>query len=132
MTDASLNSLREPSDEEILRELKSASTDLTYPSESDEPFDVFCWKATEQDALKQILTGHKAGAKAFETSVDDFFSELIAGDDGNKFQGLRSLIESLLAELRVLRIGEIEVDVYVVGRTPTKNWAGLHTISVET
>ena len=96
------------------------------------PFDVFCWKATEQDVLKQILTGDKAAQKWWKLPVDDFFAELVAGEDGAKFAELRRVVEYRLAAPRVLRIGSIEVDVYLVGRRPGGNWVGLHTTSVET
>jgi len=45
---------------------------------------------------------------------------------------LRGVLESSLTNLRVLRIGEIEVQVYLIGKTPGGSWAGLHTVSVET
>ena len=68
-----------------------------------------------------------------ETTVDDFFAELIAGEDGAKFERLRHVwLNPGWRGCAVLRIGEIEVDVYLVGRTPGGAWAGLRTVSVET
>ncbi|HWE02239.1 MAG TPA: nuclease A inhibitor family protein [Tepidisphaeraceae bacterium] len=120
------------SDEEIVRDLQSASAELNYPSESDYPFEAFVWKATEPDALKQIRSGAHADSNVVETSVDDFFADLVVGDDAPQFAELRRVVESRLAEPRVLRIGHLEVNVYLVGRTPNGSWAGLRTVSVET
>jgi len=117
------------SDEDILSDLKSASAGLNYPSESDAPF-VLYYNPSNDDMLAKVIPSDKT--RVTETSVDDFFAELVAGEDGAKFQRLRRVIESRLAGVRVLRIGEIEVDVYLVGRTPGGAWAGLHTTSVET
>jgi hypothetical protein len=41
-------------------------------------------------------------------------------------------LESHLAGLSVFRVGSRRIDVYVVGKTPSDTWAGLHTLSVET
>jgi len=121
------------SDEDILGELKSACANLNYPSESDEPFVVFRWNATEPEAWKQIQFDDKLEGLAWtETSVDDFFSQLDESEDAIKFQRLRRLLEIRLTNLRLFRFGEIEVKVYLVGLTPAGSWAGVRTISVET
>ena len=35
---------------------------------------------------------------------------------------------------RVFRVGvgQVQVDIYILGRAPDNNWAGLHTLSIET
>ena len=110
--------------------MKKAIAGLTYPSESDAPFDVFCWKRTAEDPVKEVASRVK-GAPVQRQTADEFFSELLAGGDGPKFQSLRRTLESLLSELRVFRAGEVEVQVYVIGKTPAGR-AGMHTVSVET
>ncbi len=119
-------------DQQIITELREVVKGLTYPSESDEPFDVFLWPMKEADPLKQIATqGNKIQPNA-ETSLDAFFAELLTGDDAEKFSRLRDTLQSRLSNIRVFRVGQIEVNVYVIGITPADNWAGVHTVSVET
>ena len=45
---------------------------------------------------------------------------------------LQQAVDQRLSGLRVFRIGEVNIDVYVVGRTADGQWAGLKTHSVET
>src|SRR4051794_32124715 len=113
--------------DELLRLLSEASAGLLYPSESDEPFEAFVWQATESDALRQLAALGKPIVPLREQSAEEFFQELIAGDDGPRYAQLRALLESRLAGLRVLRIGEIEVAVYLIGRASFGDWAGLRT-----
>jgi hypothetical protein len=126
------NLLVDPDDEHIANELRDAVAGLLYPSESDEPFDPFVWKPTETDALSQIGAQGRKTAPVMETSLDDFFAELIAGEQGQSFARLRQVLLSRLTGLRVLRIGDIEVAVYLIGKTKSGTWAGLRTVSVET
>jgi hypothetical protein len=112
-----------------LQEIKNASQGLEYPSESDAPFDIIRWPA------KDALTAHFAtGRKVEEVAIDDFFAELIASDDGERYRQLRRALESHLKELKIYRVGvgETKVDIYLLGRLRTGDWAGLHTTSVET
>jgi hypothetical protein len=64
--------------------------------------------------------------------VDQFFGELEATDDAQRYRALRRVLESTLSGLRVFRLGFVKVDVYLVGRTRSGLWGGLHTTSVET
>ena len=113
-----------------LAAIKKASDGLTYPSESDAPFDVFRWPA------KDSVASHLGAArKVEEVSIDAFFAELIeSDDDGARYKQLRRALESQLKELRIFRVGvgEPKVEIYLVGRTHAGDWAGLHTTSVET
>jgi hypothetical protein len=121
-----------PENDATVEQLRRVSAGLLYPSESDEPFEPFIWNATETDALKQIGAEGNKTAPVVETSVEHFFAELVAGDEGEKFKRLREVLESQLTGLRVFRIGEIEVGIYLIGITKNGNWAGLRTLSVET
>ena len=118
-------------DDAIVPMLKKVSEGLTYPSETDAPFDVFCWRRSFDDPVKEVEARVKGG-RVRHQPVDEFFTELVAGEDGPKFQQLRSTLESVLSGVCVFRHGEVEVQVYLIGRTPEGNWVGLHTLSVET
>ena len=123
-----------PSDsrEELLRQLQDVSTGLLYPSETDAPFDAFVWKATEEDAAHQLHAEGKSIEPMTETTLDDFFEWLISGDEDERYRKMRRVLESQLTGIRVLRGGEIRVEVYLIGKTKWGDWAGFHTVSVET
>jgi len=112
-----------------LQEIRKASDGLQYPSESDAPFDAVRWPA--RDAL---AVHFGAGRKVEEVAIDAFFAELVASDDGQRYRQLRRALESKLKEQKIYRVGvgETRVDIYLVGRLRSGDWAGLHTTSVET
>ncbi len=49
-----------------------------------------------------------------------------------RFQALLRLLKENLDDLKVYRVGTINIAVYIVGRTVTGNWVGLSTRVVET
>ena len=119
--------------QDALDRLKQASAGLLYPSESDEPFDVFRWSAQGKDTAGEQIAAHGGkGRKIEEIAVNLFFRELEDADDAERFKQLRQAAEASLTELKVFRIGSVRIDVYLIGRTHSGEWAGLHTVSVET
>jgi hypothetical protein len=116
----------------LIASLKKATQGLLYPSESDEPFEPFVWKPTTNDPAKEIAARSPPGAKVREQSVDDFFAALATTEDAVRYAALRRELESRLKGLRVFRVGEIEVAVYLIGKAPTSEWAGVRTTSIET
>ena len=111
--------------------LKAAVQGLLYPSESDSPFDVFVWAASA-DPRAAVAAHTRKRAKLIEQSIDDFFAALKGSDDEPRFQQLRQLLETTLTDLHIFRAGRIRVDVYLLGKSKSANWVGLHTTSVET
>lgn len=111
-----------------------------YPSENDSPFDAFWWPTADkgappgQTARDQVAAQAKPGATVEEVPVQRFFGDLEGFDDAERFRQLRQVLASRLSGLAVFRAsaGEAEVDVYLIGRTKSGDWAGLHTVSVET
>ena len=108
---------------DVLDDLRSASEGLLYPSESDAPFELVRF-----GALDDIITNRPFK----EQTLDQFFAELLTSDDADRYRALRQTLESRLTNLKVLRIGSIQVEVYIVGQTTTGAWAGLRTTSIET
>lgn len=114
-------------------EIAKASAGLLYPSETDTPFEVFRWNLPAARTAKDAVVARCGGQKEIkEQSLKDFFAELEASDDGERFRKLRAAIEAALAEPRAFRVGRTRVDVYVLGKTRSGAWAGVHTVSVET
>lgn len=127
------NSSHPASAADDLRPLKDAIDGLTYPSESDEPFDAFAWPG-EGSAQAAVASHAGKGRKLAEVSVEQFFSQLDDSDDAERYRELRQKLLALLSNVQVFRVGEgeVRVDIYLIGKAPSGNWAGLHTVSIET
>ena len=118
---------------DALKPLRQAADGLTYPSESDEPFDAFRWDGTGA-ARDQIAAHARKGRKIEAVPVDAIFGQLDEADDAERFRALRQVLESTVKDLQIFRAvgGDAEVDVFLVGQLASGQLAGLHTISVET
>lgn len=115
--------------------LRRASAALLYPSETDAAFEVLTLETdTPQISQEHLLphTRRPKGAKVEEIPLADFFDELADADDAEQFEELRKTVQQQLRNLRVFRFGEVEVDVFIVGKTLSGKWAALKTKSVET
>lgn len=128
---------------EILDLLRTAANGLLMMSESDYPLEIFLWEdaapITPQKVIQQ--TNHPQDTPVEIVGVDDFFSVATTVYDWQgeeekaivqKFQSLLQTIKSSLKHPQVYRIGSIEIDAYIVGETPTGDFAGLSTKVVET
>jgi len=116
--------------------LKEAIEGLTYPSESDEPFDVVRWVGVEGDDVGAVLRAKVGkGRTVREVPVDVFFGQLEEADEVLRYRALRATLESIAKGVRAFRVGEgeVRVDVYVLGMIPLdKSVVGVHSVSVET
>lgn len=128
---------------EILEQLKRASDGLLFMSESEYPCEAFLWPdiapATPEKVLK--LTNHPQDTPVQVEGVDDFFQVATTEEDWHeeeekvtvkRFQTLVQELKKNLTNLQVYRLGNKEIDVYVVGQTPAVNLAGIYTKVVET
>ncbi len=131
------------SDEGLLAELKEATEGLTFMSESDYPFEVLHWKGAAEVNAEYLreLEGLSADAPVKVTSVDEFFKVAASEAEwkskeaittARRYQALVQLLEENLTDLKVYRIGEINISVYVIGKLATANWIGISTQVVET
>jgi Nuclease A inhibitor-like protein len=126
----------------ILGTLKQASEGLLYTSESDYPFQVFSWP-TIPLSPEQVLTqtGHPKNTPVQVVGLDKFFAQVTQEKDWYgpeekatvaKYLQLVETLKSSLKDIQVYRVGETELDVYIVGMTSTGSLAGLSTKLVET
>jgi hypothetical protein len=114
--------------------LKAASEGLLYPSESDEPFTIFCWPRETGQTAREAVRAHmgaQQGNPVESVPVDGFFAALTGSDEADRFAKLRTALEHVLPDFVVLRAGRINVSVFLIG-TATEEWLGLQTVSVET
>ncbi|MHC5596902.1 MAG: nuclease A inhibitor family protein [Nostoc sp.] len=129
---------------EITEKLKQSSADLLMMSESDYPFEVFLWTAQANGLTTQKLlqlTDHPHNSAIEEVTLDYFFRNCAYEQEWHdeqqkqnvkKFQTLVQILEDNLNEIKVYRIGTIDIDVYIVGKTSSGDLAGLSTKVVET
>lgn len=130
-------------DRQILEELRKATEDLWMMSESDYPFELVHWEQPVEitpEFLRQVAK-QPEDAEVEEVSLDWFFrgnTEDHQGDSQHsrqtkaRFRKLQKLLETILKDVTVYRIGEVEIPAYIVGQAPSGNWLGLSTKVVET
>jgi uncharacterized protein YjbI with pentapeptide repeats len=92
-------------------------------------FDGFAWEIGEQPTttLQNLLD--TTGMLGIRELWDGFFGEDEEEDENAK--KCAALIKSNLTNLRVYRLGAINVEIYLVGQTEYGDWIGLHTVSTE-
>ena len=129
-------------DEQLLKELREATRGLTFMSESDYPFEVFNWgEAVPTDEFLRGLTGESPDAPVKTRTVADFFrvaaseaewknEELLAA--AGVYRKLLRLLAQNLTDLKVFRVGAVNIPVYVAGRAASGGWLGVSTRVVET
>ncbi len=120
-----------------LTALQKSSQGLLYPSDTDEPFEAFAWGKAAGDLDAETvrrLAGAGAEAPVQERTLADFFKNLTddAAPDADKYKNLQKVVGEQLSGAKVFRFGDVDVDIYVVGKTRDGNWAGLKTKAVET
>jgi hypothetical protein len=130
-------------DEQLLAELERATEGLLFLSESDYPFELVSWGRLNEISFDYLRrqAAVEASAPVQVQSLEEFFGVAMSEAQGKgeralaiarRFQSLVRLLKENLTELKVYRIGEINVPVYIVGRTRAGNWVGLSTRVVET
>ena len=124
---------------------ETAVAGMVLPSESDSPFEVVEWEhaaeASASAASFKRLVGAPAKTKAETLDADKFLlphgvEQAWHDDEGKemakRFRALRELLHAELHDLKVFRIGQIRLSVYIVGRTGSGNVVGLKAHQVET
>ncbi len=127
---------------EILDRLRQDTVDLVWLSESDYPFEVIGWEQGSEMNPAALFTELVDREITIETiTLADFFASALTVEDWyeaeelaqvDRYRKLLQTIESTLTEVQVFRVGEIEISVYIVGKTPDGDLVGLKTHLVET
>ena len=130
-------------DDQLIEELEEATRGLSFMSESDYPLEVLRWEgvASLTPEFLRGLTGHDPAVPVEVLSAAEFFraaasepewkggAELAAA---RRFQALLRLLEENLSDLKVFRVGVVNMPAYVLGRGPSGGLIGLSTRVVET
>jgi hypothetical protein len=124
--------------------LSQACADLFMPSESDYPFDVFVWQNLSWQDLENHLktVTSKADAAIETTTIEHLFRNVAVEKEWHdpqqisnvkKFQALIEVLQNNLQNIQVYRVGEIEIDLFIVGEVSDQSaLAGIHTVAIET
>lgn len=124
-------------------ELKKAVEGLYYISETDAEILPFAGEKAESVTKEEILrqTKNAPDAQVEERNFDEIFARLTKIQDwfgaeekatAAKFAALRDLLQKNLKDLKVFKIGSIQIDIYIVGLDAAGNLAGIRTKAVET
>ena len=130
---------------DLIDQLKQACNKLLWISESEYPFEVFCWQnQTASDLTHEKLldfTHHSTDTIVKTDDFDSFFEVVTQPQDWygdeeiatmKQYQQLVATLKQRLNNLKVYRLGEINLDIYIVGQTPDSHLAGIATKAVET
>ena len=123
--------------------LKSLTEGLSYQSESDYPVEPYVRAASDgAPAAEEFAKGREGDDAAVrELDFDSFFGNYTGEQDwwgeeeraaAKKFQALVRFLKESLKDIKVYRVGDVEADVYVVGKTDAGGFAGVKTKIVET
>lgn len=131
------------SDVEVISDLREATADLLFMSESDYPFEIIKWDGAEviSHGYMQKIEGGGPETSVEEITIDDLFRNAAGEQEwkgaaelaaAKRYQKLMRLFTENLTEMRVYRVGKINIGVYVIGRSGEGSWLGVSTRVVET
>lgn len=130
-----------PKDNNFSDQIKTIVKDLYYISESDsEIFPFVGEKATSVSAdelLRQLGRTNPVEERDFEdlfkrlTTMQEWFGNEETAT-ANKFSELKEMLLKNLKDVKVFKVGKIEVDIYIVGLNSESILTGVWTKAVET
>ncbi|HEX6279329.1 MAG TPA: nuclease A inhibitor family protein [Pyrinomonadaceae bacterium] len=135
-------SSREDSGGIFVQRLEDICRSLAYISETDaaiEPFIVATSTARPFGGYTGALGIEKGPVE--EVGFDEFFERLTATREWHRdvdrqramrFEKLRDLLRENLEDIRVIRVGKIRIDIYVVGVYDDTQLIGVRTKAIET
>lgn len=129
-------------DARFQRELKAVCRSLTYISETDADVIPFAAEKPATRSLESYLAALDITSKEIEErDFDDFFVRLTSEKDwhgrrekkrSKQWSELRDVLEKNLEDIRVIRVGNIHLDVYIAGVDASGRLAGVKTKAIET
>lgn len=127
----------------LTEQIKTASEGLYYISETDAEILPFTGSKADSVTKEEILrqTNNQADENVEEREFGEIFARLTKiqdwfGDEekvtAEKFYALKNLLEKNLRDLKVFKIGSIDIDIYFVGLDAENNLTGIQTKAIET
>lgn len=130
-----------PEEESFSGQIGQAVKDLYYISETDSEVFPFAGKRAQEVSAETILKQIGRNEPVEERSFEDFFKRLTEiqewfGDEetrtANRFSELKEILVKNLREIKVFKVGRIEVDIFIVGLDENSILKGVWTKAVET
>ena len=130
-------------DRKLLAELSQACNGLMWLSESDYPWQVIDWQ-NENEIDRQTLLQHyeyHPQTRVSTKTLNSFFQNATTEQEWHdeieraevkRYQNLYRWLENNLKDIQVFLVGEVEVDVYVLGRLSNNRISGLSTKMIQT
>ncbi len=125
--------------------LREAIANLDWMSEADYPFELRVWETSEPLPLtiEQMRVLVDASPELPITEIDfTVFFEPATRQEGwygeeevaiaQQYQRLTKLFQTELSHLQVFKVGQQELDIYVIGHTPDQTLMGIKTKAIET
>jgi hypothetical protein len=130
----------------LQQELERASSGLVFSSESDRPFEFFSLPYQGKSGSPSLgdfarLIGAAPAELVEARSLEKFFARHTTTSDPYdgeaqrirpRYEELVRVLSRLLRDVKVYRVGKIEVSCYIAGLDASGNLAGLKTVAVET
>ena len=129
--------------EEILKQIDNACAGLIYVSETDAGFETVKFELNREltdSSFRKLVKADKVTPVEI-TGASDVFDRLTRPNEWHgesdrrriqRYEKLRSVFEKYLMDLKVIRVGKIRIDIYIIGKTNDGMFAGVKTHSVET
>lgn len=131
--------------ESVVQKLKGLTENLLFQSEGEYPFEIFVWQELAQDpsiSEENLFskTGHTPGTQITSTEIDSFFHRSVQEQDWygdaeknavTKFQELLEFLKNNLENIKVLKVGEFEMDTFILGQLGNDT-VGLKTKVIQT
>lgn len=118
----------------VLKELATAVTGLLFPSETDAPLEPFAWPGAAGPPDEGAVRANACVATdaPVERVTLAELTRTIPDDNRGDYGPLFAVLRNRLKNVAVFKVGELTIDVYIVGRTTDGQYAGVKTQVVET
>ena len=120
----------------LLSQLEQAAKGLLFISESESPLEPFTLPAgtpAETQAGFLAAMGHE-GQPVEQVELPYFFRNMVRPIEptADRFKALQTWLQANLQELKVYRVGQTQVQAYIIGKAQDGSWLGLKTTLIET
>ena len=126
-----------------LQSIKKAAEGLLFISESDHPFELVLIEDKPASISNKIIQLAKkpAGTAVEKQDLDYFFRNMIKvypefstaqKITAQRFSSLVKVLRENLTDIHVYRVGEVQVDAFIIGQLKNGQYAGLRTKLIET
>jgi hypothetical protein len=127
----------------LAKQIQEITADMYYISETDALVLPFVGQQAQSVSREAVLeqTENVPDSAVEERTFTEFFARLIEiqdwfGDEekktAKKYLLLKKLLEKHLKDLKVYKIGKVQIDIYVVGLDAENKLTGITTKAVET